>query len=86
MWLKQTILGDEVPEENKHCTCIACISIDSVMRTEKKDYPQVYLGESKYRIKKEKMTNFIKTELESGSELDSDIELELTSESEFDTE
>ena len=58
------------------------------MRMEKKNYPQVYLEECKYKIKKTKMTNFIKAELdsESESELESDIELELKSELESDTE
>ena len=53
-----------MPKENEHYTCIACITIDSVMRMEKKNYPQVYLEECKYRMKKTKMTNFIKAELE----------------------
>ena len=77
-----------MPKENEHYTCIACITIDSVMRTEKKNYPQVYLGECKYKIKKTKMTNFIKAELESDSESESecDIELELKSELKSDTE
>ena len=80
--------SDEVPKENKHYTCIACITIDSVMRMEKKNYPQVYLEECKNKIKKTKMTNFIKIELESESEseLEPDIEFELKSESESDTE
>ena len=60
------------------------------MRMEKKNYPQVYLEECKYRMKKTKMTNFVKAELESESEpeseLESDIELELKSELESDTE
>ena len=51
------------------------------MRMEKKNYPQVYLEECKYRMKKTKMTKFIETELksesESESELESDIELTL---------
>ena len=34
--IKTKILGDEVPKENKHYTCIACITIDSVIRMEKK--------------------------------------------------
>ena len=63
--IKTNFLCDEVPKENKHYTCIACITIDSVMRMEKKNYPQVYLEECKYKIKKTKMTNFIKAELES---------------------
>ena len=33
--------------EGVHYTCIACISIDSVKKMEKKKYPQVYLEECK---------------------------------------
>ena len=55
---------------------------------EKKNYPQVYLEECKYRMRKTKMAKFIEAELESKSEseLESDIELELKSELESDTE
>ena len=58
------------------------------MRMEKKNYQQVYLEDCKYKVKKTKMTNFIKAELdsESESELESDIELELKSNSKSDTE
>ena len=79
--IKTNFLSDEVPKENEHYTCIACITIDSVMRMEKKNYPQVYLEECKYRMKKTKMTKFIKPKLESEpeSELESDIELDLKS-------
>ena len=74
--IKTNFLGDEVPKENEHYTCVACITIDSVMKIEKK-YSQVYLEECKYRIKKTQMIKFIEAELESGSEseLESDIEL-----------
>ena len=74
--IKTNFLGDEIPKESMHYTCIACITIDSVMRMEKKNYPQVYLEECKYRMKKTKMTNFINVELESESEpeLESDTE------------
>ena len=76
--IKTNFLSDEVPKENEHSSCIACIIIDSVMRMEKKNY-QLYLEECKYRMKKTKMTKFIEAELklESESELESDIELEL---------
>ena len=63
------------------------MTIDSVMRMEKKNYLQDYLEQCKYRrMKKTKMTKFIEAELESESELESDIELELKSELESDTE
>ena len=48
---KKKFLGNDVPKENKHYTCIACITIESVMRMVKKNYPQVYLEEWK-KIKK----------------------------------
>ena len=84
--IKTNFLGDEIPKEDMHYTCIACITIDSVMRMEKKNYPQVYLEECKYKIKKIKMSKFINTELESESELESDTELESKSELESDSE
>ena len=57
-----------MPEENSHYTCIACITVDSIMRMEKKNHPQVYLKECKYKIKKIQMSRFI------NNELDSDLE------------
>ena len=80
--IKTNFLGDKMPKEIEHYTCIVCITIDSVMRMEKKNYPQVYLEECKYRMKKTKMTKFIEAELESESELESDVELELKSDTE----
>ena len=80
--LKQTFLGNDVPKENMHYTCIACITIDSVMRIDKKNHPQVYLEECKYRVKKIQMSRFINTELKS----DSDSELDSEEESKFDAE
>ena len=80
--IKAKFFSDEVPKENEHYTCIACITIDSVMRMGKKNYPQVYSEKCRYRVKKIKMTKFIEAELESESELESDIELELKSDTE----
>ena len=68
-----------------HYACIACVTIDSVMRMGKKNYPQVYLEESKYKRKKTKMIKFINTHLDSESELESDTELKSKSELESDT-
>ena len=79
--IKTNFFDDKIPKENMHYTCIAYITIDSVMRMERKNYPQVYLEECKYRMKKTKITKFIEAELkgESESEIESDIELELKS-------
>ena len=70
--IKTNFLGDEIPKESMHYTCIACITIDSVMRMEKKNYPQVYLEECKYKIKKIKMPEFIDIKVESASSSDSE--------------
>ena len=40
----------------------------------KNNYPQVYLEECEYRIKKTQMPKFIKNKLKSDSELDSDLD------------
>ena len=59
-------------------TCIACLRNDSVVvRMDKKNYPQVYLEECKYKIKKMQMPRFINDELESKSELESESDTEL---------
>ena len=66
--IKTNFLGDKVPKESEHYICIAYITIDSVMIMEKKNYPQFYLEECKYKIKKTRMAKFINTELKSDSE------------------
>ena len=52
-------------------TCIACMTIDSVVRMDEKYYPQVYLEECQYKIKKIHMPRFISAELQSESESES---------------
>ena len=34
--IKTNFLGNKVPKENMHYTCIACVTIDSVVRMDKK--------------------------------------------------
>ena len=46
------------------------------MKMSKKNYPQVYLEEQKYKIKKKNTPRFINTELESDSESDLEKDLE----------
>ena len=74
--IKTNFLGNDVPKENMHYTCIACITIDSVMRMNKINYSQIYLEECKYKAKKIQMSRFISTELESDSDSESDSEAE----------
>ena len=52
--IKTNLLGDEIPKENVHYACIACIDVDSTMKMEKKNYPQVYLEKCKYKKKRQR--------------------------------
>ena len=86
--IKTNFLGNEIPKEDMHYNCIACITIDFVMRMDKKNYPQVYLAECKYKVKKIQTSRFINAELESDSESEakSDTELMAKLGSGFDSE
>ena len=66
-----------VPEENTYYTCIACTTLDSVLKINKKNYPQTYLEECKYKVKQVRTPRFINIELE--SDLESDVEADLDS-------
>ena len=61
--IKTNVLSNGMPKENVFYSCIACISIDSVINFNKKDHLQVYLEKCKYRIRKTQMPKFIKDEL-----------------------
>ena len=75
--IKTNFLGNDMPKENMHYTCIACITIDSVLKIDEKNHPQVYLEECKYRVEKIQMSIFINTELKSDSvSSDSDLDSE----------
>ena len=43
-----------------HYNCISAIDIDSVLKIDnKRIYPQAYLGQYKYKLRKRKVVNFI---------------------------
>ena len=50
--------GKEFPKERNHYICIAAICIDSALKVDKKNHPQVYLEQWKYKTKKSKVTKF----------------------------
>ena len=52
-----------VPVEKDHYICIPAIDIDSVLKIDKKAYPQAYLEECKYKLKKRKNVSFIDSEI-----------------------
>ena len=75
--IKTNFLGNNVPKESTYYTCIACITLDSVLKMNKKNCIQVYLEECKYKVKKINTPRFINNELETDPE--SDVEADLDS-------
>ena len=66
--------GQKVPKENASYKCISLIMLDSVIRVNKKYYPQTLLDECKYVIRKNKMENLINHDLSLSSSDESDNE------------
>ena len=55
---------DKIPKDNECCACLSVILVDSIIvNTCKKCYPQIFLEECKYALKKKMITNTIKEEL-----------------------
>ena len=54
-----TFTKNVIPEKNTHYTCISAIDIDSVLKIDKKAYPQAYLEQCKYKSKKRKRSRYI---------------------------
>ena len=58
-----TFSNNIVPIEKNHYICIPAIDIDSVLKIDKKAYPQAYLEECKYKLKKRKIVSSIDSEI-----------------------
>ena len=66
--------------ERNYFICIPVIDIDSVLKIDKKAYPQAYLGQCKCKIKKRKIVNYIDDEIideDSDSDIDDVIDSHL---------
>ena len=72
--IKTNFLVNNLPKENTYYACISCITIDSIIKMKKKNYPQVYLEECKYKVRNIHTARFINIELEIDSGSDSDSE------------
>ena len=67
------LLDNIIPKKDVSYTCIACPSIYSATKTDKKKiFPEVYLEECKYKMNKKKKNKFIDSELFSNYSDDSD--------------
>ena len=68
--MNNTLLsGNEIPKERNHYICIAAICIDSVLKVDQKNYPQVYLEQCKYKTKRRKPADFIDIEVDLSSDI-----------------
>ena len=56
----------KMPKEKAPCKCLSIIMIDSVIKANKKYYPQTFLEECKYIQEKIKIENHIDEDLEKG--------------------
>ena len=72
-----------MPKEKTSSKCLLIIMLDSVIKTNKKYYPQTLLEECKYVQEKIKMEELIKNDLEK-SESDSDSNNETESDTDND--
>ena len=74
---RTTFTNNIIPIERNNYTCIAAIDIDSVLKIEKREYPQAYLEQCKYKLRKRRAVNFIDDEIvdeDSDSDIDSGID------------
>ena len=76
--------GKKVPKENASYKCLSLIMLDSVIRVNKKYYPQTLLKECKYVIRKNKMDNLINDDLDLKSSDESDNESDNVTDNETD--
>ena len=75
---RTTFTNNIVPIEKNHYTCISAIDIDLVLKiNNKRAYPQVYLEQCKYKLKRRKPINFIDLEIIDYDSDDSDSYIEI---------
>ena len=67
-----TFTNNVIPEKKNHYICILAIDIDSVLKIDKRAYPQAYLEQCKYKLKKRRPVNFIDFEIIDDDSDDSD--------------
>ena len=72
---KTTFINNSIPIEINPYICIPAIDIDSVLKIDKRAYPQAYLEQSKYKLKKRKIVNYIDDEIiDENSDIDDAID------------
>ena len=75
---RTTFNNNDIPLERNHYICIPVIDIDSVLKIDKTAYPQAYLEQCKYKLKKRKIVNYIDDEIiDEDSDIDDAIDSHL---------
>ena len=64
----------KMPKEKAPCKCLSIIMLDSVIKVNKKHYPQTFLEECKYVREKIKTKNYIDEDLKSDSDSNDETE------------
>ena len=62
--------------EKNHYICVPAIDFDSVLKIDKKAYPQAYLEECKCKSKKRKPVSFIDSEIIDDSDEDNGYDID----------
>ena len=70
--------GNEIPKERNHYICITGVFIDSALRVDNRNYPQVYLEQYKYKIKRRKPVDFVDSEEDLSSSDSDDLDEQLS--------
>ena len=89
IYAKNTITNfynKKIPKEKAPCKCLSIIMIDSVIKGNKKYYPQILLEECKYIQGKRKTENYINEDLEkneSGNDANNEIKSDIDKEEKF---
>ena len=55
--INTNFVGNTIPEDKEYYTCLSVILLDSVVKIDNDYYPQIFLKECKYAVKKKKVIN-----------------------------
>ena len=79
--INRTTFNNNIPIERNHYICIPVIDIGSVLKIDnKRAYPQAYLEQCKYKLKKRKTVNYINDKIideDSDSDIDDAVDSHL---------
>ena len=72
--INRTTFNNSIPIEKNYYICILAIDIDSALKIDERAYPQAYLEQCKYKLKKRKIVNYIDDEIiDENSDIDDAI-------------